>query len=56
MFGSMIGNPALLFVAIPLLHATPFQLGLLAAARLLPGFLIGLLAGVWVDRLPGDRS
>ena len=30
---------------------TPFQLGLLSAARLLPGFLTGLVAGAWTDRL-----
>jgi MFS family permease len=50
-FGSLIGGPALAFTAILILHATPFQLGLLAAARLAPGFLTGLLAGAWVDRL-----
>ena len=50
-FGSLIGGPALAFTAILILHATPFQLGLLAAARLAPGFLTGLVAGAWVDRL-----
>ena len=50
-FGSLIGAAAMGFTAILVLHATPFQLGLLAAARLAPGFLTGLVAGVWVDRL-----
>src|SRR5215468_230312 len=50
-FGSMIGGPALAFTAILILHATPFQLGVLAAARLAPGVLTGLFAGAWADRL-----
>jgi MFS family permease len=49
--GSMIGTTAMGFTAILLLHATPLQLGLLFAARLVPGFLTGLIAGAWVDRL-----
>ena len=50
-FGSLAGNCAMAFTAILVLHATPLQLGLLAAARVVPGFLIGLAAGAWVDRL-----
>jgi MFS family permease len=50
--GSMIGKTAMSFTAILLLHATPSQLGILFAAGLLPGFLTGLIAGAWVDRLP----
>ncbi len=38
--------------AILLLDATPFELSLLALAELIPGFAVGLVAGVWVDRLP----
>ena len=49
--GSMIGTTAMGFTAILLLHGTPLQLGLLFAARLVPGFLTGLIAGAWVDRL-----
>jgi MFS family permease len=49
-FGSLIGGPALAFTAILILH-TPFQLGVLAAARLAPGVLTGLFAGAWADRL-----
>jgi hypothetical protein len=43
--GSMIGKTAMSFTAILLLHATPFQLGLLFAVGLVPGFLMGLIAG-----------
>ncbi|HMD87805.1 MAG TPA: MFS transporter [Anaerolineaceae bacterium] len=50
-FGSMVGRTAMSFTAILFLHATPFQLGLLNAAELAPGFLVGLFAGAWVDRL-----
>ncbi len=50
-FGSLIGGTALPFTAILLLKATPLQMGLLAAAGLAPGFVAGLFAGVWVDRL-----
>jgi MFS family permease len=50
--GSIIGRAAMSFTAILLLHATPFQLGLLFSASLVPGFLTGLIAGAWVDRLP----
>lgn len=50
-FGSMVGSAALSFAAILSLDATPFQMGLLAACGLLPGFLFGLAAGAWVDRL-----
>jgi hypothetical protein len=50
-FGSLIGATAIGFTAILTLHATPFQLGMLAALRLAPGFLTGLIAGAWIDRL-----
>ncbi|HXJ38210.1 MAG TPA: MFS transporter, partial [Bryobacteraceae bacterium] len=49
--GSVIGIAALGFTAIQYLHATPFQLGLLFAARLAPGFLAALFAGAWADRI-----
>jgi MFS family permease len=51
-FGSLVSRAALSFTAILLLKATPAQLSLLLVANLLPKFLIGLVAGVWVDRLP----
>lgn len=50
-FGSLIGRAALSFTAVLLLEATPLQVALLSTASLLPGFLAGLVAGVWVDRL-----
>lgn len=50
-FGSLIGGTALQFTAILFLHASAFQIGLLSAATLAPGFAAGLVAGVWVDRL-----
>ncbi len=50
-FGSHIGGGALRFTAILILGATPFQLSLLTAAGMVPALLIGLMAGVWVDRL-----
>jgi|SRR5271157_429294 len=50
-FGSMVGGTAMTFVAILVLKATPFQMGLLNTLELLPAFLIGLVAGAWIDRL-----
>ncbi|HLK61132.1 MAG TPA: MFS transporter [Chthonomonadaceae bacterium] len=50
-FGTMISGTALAFTAILMLKATPAQLSLLLMANLLPRFLAGLVAGVWVDRL-----
>src|SRR5258708_7781004 len=50
-FGSMVGATALSFTAILFLHATPFQLGVLAASQLVPGILTSLFAGAWIDRL-----
>ncbi len=51
LFGSRIGGFALTFVAILTLHATPIQVALLNAAQYGPGLIVGLFAGVWVDRL-----
>jgi MFS family permease len=50
-FGSLIGGLALLFTAVIWLDASPLQIAILAACQMAPGFLIGLLAGVWADRL-----
>jgi MFS family permease len=38
-------------MAILVLNATPAQIAFLRAADLVPGFVVGLVAGVWVDRL-----
>lgn len=49
--GSHITGTALPLAAALALRATPLQMGLLAAAEIAPALLIGLPAGVWVDRL-----
>jgi len=51
-FGSYITEIGLPVAALFLLRATPAQMGLLAALGALPGLLLGLFIGVWVDRLP----
>jgi MFS family permease len=51
-FGSYMTSLGLPLTALFLLHATPAQIGLLTALSALPGLLVGLLIGVWVDRLP----
>jgi MFS family permease len=48
--GTMFG--ALSLTALVYLHATPAQMGLLAAAGGIPVLLFSLFAGVWVDRVP----
>jgi MFS family permease len=56
---SQLGN-AMALVGVPLvavivLHASTFVVGVLTAAGWLPWLLIGLPAGAWVDRLPARR-
>src|ERR687894_464601 len=51
-FGSLVTRTALPFTAILLLNASPTAISVLRVAELLPGFLFGLVAGAWVDRLP----
>src|SRR5579863_7206165 len=51
LFGSQITFLALPFTAVLVLHATVAQMGLLVLAETLPALLVGLFAGVWVDRL-----
>ncbi|MAS35304.1 MAG: MFS transporter [Anaerolineaceae bacterium] len=51
-FGSEMTFLALPLTAVILLEATPVEMGLLAALGTLPYLLIGLPAGVWVDRWP----
>lgn len=53
--GSQVSQLALPTVAILLLHATPFQVGLLATFEFLAFPVLGLFAGVWVDRLRRRR-
>jgi MFS family permease len=49
--GTQVTLLALPLTAILILKATPFQVGLLSTIEFLPFILIGLPAGVWVDRL-----
>lgn len=49
-FGSLISRIAIPFLAVIELDATPFDMAALGIAALLPGFLVGLLAGAWIDR------
>jgi MFS family permease len=51
-FGSQITFLALPLAAALTLHATPGEMGVLTAAETAPFLLVGLFAGVWVDRLP----
>ena len=46
---AVVGVP---LVAVVVLHASTFAVGLLTAAGWLPWLVIGLPAGAWVDRLP----
>ncbi|HEV8420741.1 MAG TPA: MFS transporter [Actinomycetota bacterium] len=49
--GTQVTLLALPLTAILILKATPFQVGLLGTLEFLPFILVGLPAGVWVDRL-----
>ncbi|MGY0232279.1 MFS transporter [Longispora urticae] len=50
--GNAISGVTLPLVALELLHAGPFVMGLLSAASWLPWLVLGLPAGAWIDRLP----
>ncbi|RSM75886.1 MFS transporter [Kibdelosporangium aridum] len=50
-FGTFVGQTVLPLVAVTVLAATPFEMGLLTAAETAAFLLIGLPAGVWVDRM-----
>jgi MFS family permease len=50
-FGSQFSLLAVPLTAVVLLEMSPFQMGLLQAAQTLPALVVGLFAGVWVDRL-----
>jgi MFS family permease len=53
--GTAITQLALPLTAIVILKATPFEVGLLGTFEFLPFLLVGLPAGVWVDRLSRRR-
>jgi MFS family permease len=54
-FGSSVTYVALPIVAVVVLHASPFQVGLVTAATSVAWVMLALPAGVWVDRLPRRR-
>jgi MFS family permease len=53
--GSGIGGTALPLTALLVLQATPVQMGLLTAMGAVPVLVLGLPAGVWVDRVRRRR-
>jgi MFS family permease len=55
LLGSSVTTVALPLAAVVSLHASPVEMGLLGAAGFLPHLVLGLPAGVWVDRLPYKR-
>jgi MFS family permease len=53
--GTQISELAIPLAAITLLHASPLEVGVLAAAGYLPLAVLGLPAGAWVDRVSRRR-
>jgi len=49
-FGTAVTRLALPLIATLTLHASPFEIGLIAFAEEAPLLVLGLFAGVWVDR------
>jgi MFS family permease len=50
--GSSVTYVALPLVAVVVLHASAFEVGMVTAATSVAWLMVGLPAGVWVDRLP----
>jgi predicted MFS family arabinose efflux permease len=50
--GSMVSEVAIPLLAVLVLHANAFGVGVLSAVGWLPWLVVGLPAGTWVDRLP----
>lgn len=50
-FGTMVSQLALPLVAILVVHASTFEVGLLTACETVAFLLVGLPAGAWVDRM-----
>ena len=48
--GTGVTSLAIPLIAVTVLHASPLMIGILAAASTVPLLLLGLPAGVWVDR------
>lgn len=55
LLGSQFTALALPLFAVVMLQASPAQMGLLSAMRMVPFLLLGLVAGVVVDRMPRRR-
>ena len=55
-FGDQISALAIPLTAVLVLHATPFEVGLLTALAWLPHLLFSLPAGVWIDRREHRRQ
>ena len=55
LLGSSVTTVALPLAAVVTLHASPTQMGLLGALAFVPHLVLGLPAGVWVDRMPYRR-
>ncbi|HYY07298.1 MAG TPA: MFS transporter [Actinomycetota bacterium] len=55
MLGSVITYFALSVIAVELLGATPGQMGLIRILGEAPALVVGLMVGVWVDRLAKRR-
>ena len=55
LLGSSVTTVALPLTAVVYLHASAAQMGILGAVALLPHLVLGLPAGVWVDRWPYRR-
>src|SRR5580700_9122197 len=53
--GSQVSLLAIPLVAVRTLHATTFEIGALTAASTAAFLLVGLPAGVWVDRVRRRR-
>src|SRR5919201_1324693 len=51
LFGMQVSGLALPLTAVLLLGASAGEMGVLGAARWLPYLLVGLFAGVWLDRV-----
>lgn len=50
-FGTMVSGIALPLVAILIVHASTFEVGLLATFESLAFLIVGLPAGAWIDRM-----
>src|SRR5438034_231746 len=53
--GSAVTQIALPTIAVLVLHAGPFELGILVALQRIPFPILALFVGVWIDRLPRRR-